>query len=183
MSSILLKGKLDNEYIITRNINKTDFYDIFELHSKVLKQPPELSIMMISFFNSFPYSFRILLSIRETISKYLGLKIAKKTTKKQRQNISKNFKGNIGDKIAIFEVLEKSDIELMTGQKDKHLDFKLSFITYKKNNSIVLKLITTVNIHNRLGRIYFSLVKPIHQFYMHRIIKRMEQKIIEESNL
>ena len=136
---------------------------------------------MLSFFHSFSSSFRLLLNIRETIAKYFGLKTAQKTSQEEREKIRENFEANIGDKIAIFEVLQKNDTELLTGQKDKHLDFKLSFIRYEEDDFIVLKLITSVKIHNTLGRIYFSIIKPIHRFYMRRILKRMEKILIEES--
>lgn len=76
-------------------------------------------------------------------------------------------------------MLDKNDIELLTGQTDKHLDFKLSFISYSENNSKVIELATAVKFHNWLGRSYFFFVKPIHIIYMKRILKRMNNQLIE----
>ena len=136
---------------------------------------------MIAFFLSFPRSFKILLNTREFIAKLLGLKTAPKSSKETRMEKLLKFKGNIGDSIAIFEVLDKNEKELLTGQKDAHLDFKLSFIVYQNNSDTYIEMATTVVINNRLGKIYFGIVKPFHKFYMKRILRKMESKLINKS--
>lgn len=132
---------------------------------------------MLSFY-PFPNLLLFCINTREFIAKYLGLKTVEKPDKKTKYEKLYALKGEVGEKIAVFEVLDKSDIELMIGQKDSHLDFKLSFIVYQKGGKIVLELPTTVIINNKLGKVYFSIVKPILKFYLKRILKRMEGNLI-----
>ena len=136
---------------------------------------------MIAFFKSFPAVFIKLLLFRERIAKIFGLKTATKTTKAERDKILNEFEGKIGDSIFISQVIDKDNVELLTGQTDKHLDFKLSFIIYEKDNHAIIELATTVNFHNLLGRMYFFFVRPFHRFYMKRILKRMEKVLINKS--
>lgn len=169
---------INPNYLIGNNLANTTYYDNFQLESERLTKDIEPKDLMIAFFLSFPKSFTFLLNTREFIAKYLGLKTAEKPNKKTKYEKLYALKGEIGEKIAVFEVLDKSEIELMTGQKDSHLDFKLSFIVYQKNGKTVLELPTTVIINNKLGKVYFSIVKPIHKFYLKRILKRMEGNLI-----
>ena len=169
------------DYLINESIAETSFSDNFRLVSNRLNYLPEPKDLMIAFFLSFPKSFKILLDTREFIAKLLGLKTAPKSKKETRIEKLHKFEGNVGDSIAIFEVLDKNDNELLTGQKDSHLDFKLSFIVYKNNDTTNLEMATTVEINNKLGKLYFGIVKPFHKFYLKRILKRMELILINKN--
>jgi hypothetical protein len=139
---------------------------------------PKPKDCMIAFFKAFSPFFTKLLLSREKIAKELGLKTATKLTQAEREAYLNEFEGNIGDSIAIFDVLDKNDIELLTGQTDKHLDFKLSFISYEEENDKIIELATVVRIHNTLGKIYFFFVKPFHRYFMKRIFKKMEKELL-----
>jgi len=173
--------KIASDYLISKNIESTSFADNFRLASAKLNYQPEPKDLMIAFFLSFPKSFKILLNTREFIAKRLGLKTAPKTEKDSRLEKLYKFKGDIGESVAIFEVKDKNDKELLTGQKDSHLDFKLSFIVYKNDGNINLELATTVIINNLLGKIYFGVVKPIHKYYLKKILKRMELALMNKT--
>ena len=173
--------EIETNYLIYKNSNQVTYADNFRFTSYELDYFPEPKDLMIAFFLSFPKSFKFLLNIREFIAKFFGLKTAPKTEKESRLKELYQFKGDIGDKIAIFEVQDKNKNELLTGQKDSHLDFKLSFLSFKSNNAIRLELATTVIINNTLGKIYFKIVKPFHKFYLKRILKKMEIELINKS--
>ncbi|CAM1343520.1 DUF2867 domain-containing protein [Tenacibaculum amylolyticum] len=171
----------DQDYLISKSIAAASFSDNFRLVSSRLHYVPEPKDAMIAFFLSFPKSFKFLLNTREFIAKLLGLKTAPKSKKEAKIEKLYQFKGNIGESIAIFEVLDKNAHELLTGQKDSHLDFKLSFIVYKNNDVTNLEMATTVLINNKLGKLYFGIVKPFHKFYTKRILKRMELNLINKN--
>lgn len=181
VTKMVKEAVLDKSYLISKNIDETDFWDNFQLTSEELDAAPKPKDMMIAFFLSFPKSFTILLHLREFIVKPLGLKTAPKTDKRSRYDRLYQFNGEVGESIAIFEVLEKDERELLTGQNDSHLDFKLSFISYQANDNIKLELVTTVIFNNTLGKIYFHLIKPFHRFYIKRILKRMEKQLLHKS--
>ncbi|BDS13120.1 DUF2867 domain-containing protein [Aureispira anguillae] len=180
-NSILKEVGLKETYLIHNNMDDVDFWDNFQLASKKLNYLPEPKDLMIAFFKAFPKSFLILLHTREFIAKRLKLKTAPESDKKSRMEKLHAFQGNIGERVAIFEVLDKTEIELLTGQKDTHLDFKLSFISYKTNGITYLELATTVILNNRLGKAYFFIVKPFHKFYLKIILKRMENILIHKD--
>ena len=181
MKSSIKEVALDPNYLVSKNKEQLDFWDVFQLKSTKLDYRPEPKDLMIAFFKSFPKSFTFLLHLREKIAKIFNLKTAPETTENERLERLHNFKGNIGESIAIFEVLDKTDIELLTGQKDAHLDFKLSFISQKQNEITTIELATTVILNNAFGKAYFALVKPFHKFYLKRILRRMERVLIHKN--
>jgi len=177
----IIEVELNEGYLISKQSKEVDYSDVFQMKTKSLDEIPEPKDCMIAFFKSFPPFFIKLILFRERIAKIFGIKTATKTTKEEREKILNEFEGKIGDSITIFKVINKENIELLTGQTDKHLDFKLSFISYEKDNHAIIELATAVNIHNLLGKMYFFFVRPFHRFYMKRILKRMEKVLINKS--
>ncbi|MBG6128894.1 hypothetical protein IWQ47_000413 [Aquimarina sp. EL_43] len=170
--------ELNKEYLITKQSKDISYSDVFQLRTTSLKEVPKPKDCMVAFFKAFsPFFIKLLLS-REKIAKNLGLKTATKRTQVEREAYLNEFEGNIGDSIALFDVLDKNDIELLTGQTDKHLDFKLSFISYEEGDDKIMELATTVKIHNTLGKIYFFLVKPFHRYFMKKIFMKMEKEVM-----
>lgn len=179
-NNIVWEVPLNDDYLISKGAQNVDFIDNYQLTSDNLTYLPEPKDLMIAFFRSFPGSFKILLQTREFIAKKLGLKTAPESEKESRLQKLHEFKGDIGDSVAVFEVLDKTEKELLTGQNDAHLDFKLSFIVYKHKDSVNLEMATTVIINNTLGKLYFAVVKPIHKFYMKKIMRKMEKELVNK---
>ncbi len=160
-----------------RSGRKFDYSDIFSinLNPNTKIQVEDLFPM---FFESLPKVFLILVIIRETAAKLIGLKTS---SKKEFENHLKNYTGEIGQRIALAEVLEKNSNELLAGLDDKHLDFRLSFVLEKCEETIQLKVGTYVRFNNWIGRLYYFLVKPIHRLFMPRIVKNMKTQIQAKS--
>lgn len=167
---------LQEHYLIASTSLNADYIDVFQLTTNLTTIPTPKDCM-VAFFRSFPPIFIKLLLLRESIARLVGLKTASAANAQEREKELEEFQGNIGDSIAIFEVLDKNETELMTGQSDKHLNFKLSFISRTENDLQIIELVTTVVINNGLGKLYFSLVKPIHIFFMKRILRRMHKEL------
>lgn len=180
MKSKVSEIHLNPSYLIHKQEEHLDYVDVFQLKSKLLTNTEEPKDCMIAFFKAFPNSFKVLLNLREAIAKKLGLKTAPQSNPTTRLEKLHAFKGDIGESVAIFEVLEKNNTELVTGQKDKHLDFKLAFISYRELEPCI-ELVTTVKINNRLGKIYFAIVRPIHRFYMKRLLLKMETILLNKD--
>lgn len=87
------------------------------------------------------------------------------------------FEGRIGEKIALFEVWDRNETEIVTGQRDKHLDFVLAFKLEKHEHEYTLLLTTVVQINSILGKIYFWIVKPIHKLIMPILTQRLCQRL------
>jgi len=60
-----------------------------------------------------------------------------------------------GDRIDFFPILSADDNELIVGEDDKHLDFRISLMLQRTGSGPDLVVATTaVRCNNRLGRIY-----------------------------
>ncbi|MCG8577970.1 MAG: DUF2867 domain-containing protein [Flavobacteriales bacterium] len=175
----VIEVTLDDNYLIAKRSKDIDYLDVFQMETTSFDKPIAPKDCMIAFFKSFPSFFTKMLLFRESVARFIGLKTAPKTSEEEREKKINEFQGDVGDSIAIFEVLDRNETELLTGQKDKHLDFLFSFISYQKENNHIIELATTVVIHNFLGRVYFFFVRPVHRIYMKRIMKRMVKELLK----
>ena len=69
-------------------------------------------------------------------------------------------------RVGIFKIYSTSESEIVLGEDDKHLDFRLSVLC--RNRSALaggreLIVSTVVHCHNRLGRAYIFVIAPFHR--------------------
>lgn len=68
--------------------------------------------------------------------------------------------------VNIFKVYSKGQTEIILGEDDKHLDFRLSLLFSEAAlpfAKLRLILSTVVHCHNRLGRLYIFAIAPFHR--------------------
>ena len=158
---------LPKNSLIEKALPRIDYQDTFAMETD---HPIPVEKLPILFFKSFPKWFMLLMGIREVFGKFVGLKTAHgMDVKKQLQE----FKGEVGESIALFHVLGRSNKELMMGENDSHLDFRLSFFSRPKGSKTEIIMTTTVLFNNWKGRAYFVPVKPFHRAIMPILLKRM----------
>ena len=135
-------------------VNLADAYSI-ELPSGT-SQDPEVLARFI--FSELPPWMTGLMNIRDAVVAGFGLK----TAKHLKHIDAKNNENRVG----IFKIYSKEKTELIVGEDDKHLDFRLS-VLYSGTASPLgrqrLILSTVVHCHNRLGRVYISTIAPFHR--------------------
>lgn len=69
-----------------------------------------------------------------------------------------------GPVIGFFPVLSKNAHELLVGEDDRHLDFRVAFLL--RNGAAggqELVVVTVVHCHNWLGRAYLAVIVPFHR--------------------
>jgi len=162
---------LPENSLIIKSFSPIDYEDNFsvQINNKI-----DLIQLPILFFQSFPNWFRGLMLLRETLAKPFGLKTAHgMDVEKQLQN----FKGEIGESIAVFNVMGKSKNELMLGENDKHLNFRFSVFSFPNKNGTEVQMATTVKYTSWMGRIYFLPVRPIHRLIMPIMLRRIQKRI------
>lgn len=151
-----------------------DYLDAFSIQIPSTYQIGGVAMVRL-FFDSIPWWTKALLGIREWTVRWIGLK----TT--QDVDLAKElaqFEGKPGDSIGLFQVLGRSEQELMTGESDKHLDFWLSFIGRPSEEAFEMKLATAVVFHGWLGRWYFAPVKPLHRIIVPAVLNRMALHLV-----
>ena len=101
---------------------------------------------------------------------------------KNKEEIIRNLKGVPNEQIGLFKIFESSSNEIVMGEDDKHLNFRVSLLLDSSSSHQELKNITittTVQFNNTFGKLYFLPVKPFH----HQIVPSILKGIIKELKL
>jgi hypothetical protein len=77
-----------------------------------------------------------------------------------------------GARVGIFRVFDRRPDELLLGEDDRHLDFRVSVLLRDEGEAQWATVTTVVSFHNALGRAYFAVVRPFHQIIVPALIRR-----------
>jgi len=130
-----------------------------------------------AFFSSGPKWVGKIFTLRNNIVSIFGLKTSGNITNRERQLA--NFKCEPGEQLGLFKVFAKTENEVILGEDDKHLNFRVSLYLEQQTNGTKKKnliVTTTVEFNNWFGRLYFLPVRPFHKL----IVPTMLKGIIEE---
>lgn len=175
---IITKTKIPEGSILNSGNMQYDYFDAFQ--SKFINKNQNLGITEIGkyFFSGGPNWIELLFVFRNWVVGLLGLKTAGKNV--VRQKLFENILFEKGDKIGLFKVFEKTENELILGEDDKHLNFRVSLFLDKfdaTNADSSLTISTTVKFNNWFGRLYFIPVKPFHKIIVPTMLKGIINKI------
>jgi hypothetical protein len=148
---------------------KVDYSDIFSVQTK--KQNLDIEEVITAFFSTTPKWIDYLFELRHNIVALLGLKTNSNTI------IEFNYPLQAGEKIGFFEIFEVSETEIILGENDTHLDFRV-LVRIEKENQISVE--TLVEFKNFFGKTYFQIIKPFHKLIVASMLKGMLKKL--ESN-
>lgn len=108
-----------------------------------------------------------LLAVRDAVVDRFGLKTAK-----QLMSLNTERKS---ERVGIFRIYRTSPTEVILGEDDKHLDFRLSVLCSNQptpGGKSHLTLSTVVHCHNRLGRLYILVIAPFHRLIVQSTLRR-----------
>jgi hypothetical protein len=128
-----------------------------------------------AFFSSAPKWSEKLFDLRNKIVSVFGLKTPDKHINREEQ--LKNFTCQVGSSLGLFNIYAKTENEVILGEDDKHLNFRISLL--KEDNQLEnkkLTITTVVEFNNWFGKLYFLPVKPFHKL----IVPKMLKGIIKE---
>ncbi|MFM0226775.1 DUF2867 domain-containing protein [Paraburkholderia dipogonis] len=110
-----------------------------------------------------------LMSLRDAIVARFGLKTA-------TQLRSTRDPAAARERIDIFRIYTRSAHEIILGENDRHLDFRVSVLQQthgtRESRSRYLILSTVVHCHNRLGRFYILAIAPFHRMVVRSSLRR-----------
>jgi Protein of unknown function (DUF2867) len=122
---------------------------------------------------------RLLLGLRDRLVAGFGVKTTREV---RRAAIADN-----AERIDFFRILARSDRELILGEDDRHLDFRLSLLLRARPDGSGDELVATtvVRCHNALGRVYLALIARFHRLVVISNLSRAANKgwRIEHRNL
>lgn len=81
-----------------------------------------------------------------------------------------------GNKIGFFNIYDKNEYEIIMGEDDRHLNFRVSLFKETKVDDNKFTITTVVKFNNNFGRLYFIPVKPFHKLIVKSMMKRAVQK-------
>ncbi|WP_236854308.1 DUF2867 domain-containing protein [Chryseobacterium sp. MEBOG07] len=130
-----------------------------------------------TFFTSVPKWGKKMFVFRNKVVGLFGLKTGAETRNKLTEN---DFKYEVGERIGLFKIFDKTNNEIILGEDDKHLDFRVSLLFDKnkddqEENSLTIS--TAVKFHNWLGVLYFLPVRPFHKLIVPAMLKNILGKL------
>lgn len=137
--------------MISNGFGRIDYCDTYRIVKPTSDNAEEIAAEIFKL----PNWVNWLMNIRNSIADILGLKSKKETSEGQT---------------TYFTVIEKSENEIVMGEKDRHLNFRVSVFIDRANSFIYLT--TLVHFNNFFGRAYFFPVKPFHKLIAKSILKR-----------
>lgn len=157
---------LPPESVITNAYPSTNLADAYSIALPIgASTNPELLARFI--FAHQPRWISSLLAVRDALVGGFGLKTAKHLT-------SLGAESGAG-RLGIFKIYSISPTEVVLGEDDKHLDFRLSVLCSGQplpGAKRHLILSTVVHCHNRLGRLYIFLIAPFHRLVVRASLRR-----------
>lgn len=108
-----------------------------------------------------------LMQVRDALVAGFGLKTAKHLTSLGAKATS--------SRVGLFKIYSSGASEIVMGEDDKHLDFRVSVLCADEAPSASerrLVVSTVVHCHNRLGRLYILLIAPFHRLVVQSSLRR-----------
>lgn len=177
----IVKTNLPNHSILKNNETSYDYIDSYQGNFIDKNGAVTSTIIGKSFFMAGPKWVEKLFALRNNVVAMFGLKTSEKIA--DRNALINSFKCEKGEQIGLFRVYDKTKNEVLLGEDDKHLNFRVSlFIEQLPHDSTTKKLVisTTVKFHNWLGRLYFLPVRPFHTLIVPSILKGIIKNIEKE---
>jgi hypothetical protein len=139
-------------------IENIDYTDTFRIE---LTQDNNIKYLYLKLLNTKSKTVEFLMSLRNKIMSILG---AKKVIKETKGDFA------VGNTVGLFKIYFIDEKEIISGLKDNHLDFCISF--YKKDNKVILS--TLVKYNNTFGKVYMNIVKPFHKLIVKNMLKNLK---------
>jgi hypothetical protein len=122
------------------------------------------------FLTTVPSWVSHLMKFRDRIVSLIGLKTSSRS---EVQNIT--FEQ--GSRIGIFRVMNSTSHEILLGEDDRHLNFRVSILVEEVNGLKYVTVSTVVYFHNWIGRLYFFIVGRVHKVIVPAMMKNLMRNI------
>lgn len=152
----------------TRLPSHLDPVTFWDAYTVALVEPDQtMEQVYLGIFGHPPAVFKFMLRLRNRIVSVFG--IGGPTAAELHQiEIKSDYR--VGEKIALFTLLERGRDEIIAGGDDKHLDFRVSVLRLHQGAPAQVIVTTVVKTHNLFGRCYLFLIKPFHRYGVKRLM-------------
>jgi hypothetical protein len=155
---IMMKcSEVPKNSIVFNEFKKVDYIDSYQISKSTDDDIEQISAQILKL----PPWLNFLMNIRDVMVQPFGLK----TNKGKKP-------GEI-----IFTKIAQNENELVMGENDRHLNFRVSVLVDRLSSLIYVT--TLVHYNNKAGKIYFLFVKPFHKMLVRSVLKRYEDKVMK----
>lgn len=156
--------KVKQEQLIETKATKpllpsTDFGDTFS----TTNHRDTITEITQNIFGSAPPWVIALMKFRNSLVRFIGVNTVIPDESKQQ------FK--VGGYIGFFKIYSITDNEILLGEDDTHLNFRVSIFN-SKEKEYNIKVSTLVTYNKIIGRVYMFFVKPFHKIVVKNMIKQ-----------
>ena len=128
-------------------------------------RPHDLPRLAQATLSNPPYWITAAMSLRDAAVRLFGVRTS--------GEIRSRLKTDSRDRIDFFPILSRSECEIVLGEDDRHLDFRLSLLlSQRPNGQDDLVATTVVRCHNLLGRAYLAAIMPGHILVVRSALRR-----------
>jgi hypothetical protein len=129
--------------------------------------------IMLVFFTDFPGWISALFKLRNFMARFAGLKSSEGGSLKEFEKCIRT-----GEAYRLASVPAKCDNETVLLLSDRHLNAYISVHIDCKEKQKTISAVTLVHFKNRLGRIYFFIIRPFHGAIVKSMLKRAINKLL-----
>lgn len=167
----IIKTKIPQSSLLYPNHNQYNYIDSYE--GIISDEMNKISIFDVTraFVKPGPKWIDNLFKLRNKTVSLFGLKTPNKIDSAGYPN---NINFEIGERVGLFKVFDRTNYEIILGEDDKHLNFRVSLLLSEQKNNKSNKNITVTTIvmyNNWFGRLYFFPVKPFHKLIVQSGLK------------
>ncbi len=156
--------------IVAKNFPKVDYCDSFAIRNDTNISNDEI----INCAFKTPRWVKALIKLRNILVTPFGLETDSVIGKPSSHYA-------VGEKARFFEVTDRNETEIVMGETDKHLQFRLSIMQVDQGDHRLVYFTTIVHFKNIGGRIYFFPVKPFHVLILKSMVRSFYNSIYNEN--
>lgn len=162
------KIDIPQQSLIYPTIHDADFADAYTITLDQVNPDASALSFWLSNIRKTPAWVDGAMKLRNRVVERLGLKNLGELSAIDVNKPERDYR--VGERLGIFTIEHISPNELILGDKDKHLNVRLSLLV--QNAGQMLTISTVVHEHNWLGRVYMWFVAPMHRIIAPSVLKR-----------
>jgi hypothetical protein len=172
------KVDLPPEALAARAFPRLDYADAYCVRLPA-GAPNDLDAVVRAALGTAPCWVELLMRLRDRIVGLIGLKTASRSPRRDLGHHTLQ----VGDRVGIFKVFDRSADELLLGEDDRHLDLRVSVLA-RNDGSVDWAIVSTVvRFNNWLGRAYFLLVRPFHKLIVPAMLRNAYKRYPNDAKL
>jgi len=167
----ILKTKIPKSSILYPDQNQYNYIDSYEGAVNDKDNTMGIDDVAKAFLKPGPKWVDTLFTFRNKIVSLFGLKTPNERMDAKRLD---SFKFEPGERVGLFKIFSKTTNELILGEDDNHLNFRVSLLLEESKNDTSTKIVTVTTLviyNNWFGRLYFFPVKPFHKLIVQSGLK------------